>query len=144
RLDKCRAIEGDCRLWIRRVVQCLKSNIERQNQKLIVKSFIPLHFPVSGSSTTLSSAFPYCGGAFGFNIWNGFPPRAARGRTPSVFSFRTTGGGDGFGPFFWRALKVWAPAVAQSAIKINIVSSFIFVSRPAKRASSCRLHSSAR
>ena len=68
RLEKGRAVEGDDRLWIRRVVQCLKSNIERQNQKLIVKSLIPLHLPVSGSRTTLSSAFPYWGGAFGFNI----------------------------------------------------------------------------
>src|SRR5258708_5371005 len=68
RLEKGRAIKGDDRLWVRRVVQCLKSNIEPPNQKLIVKSLIPFHLPVSGSSTTLSSALPYWGGAFGFNI----------------------------------------------------------------------------
>src|ERR1700736_4856553 len=68
RLEKRRTVEGDDRFWIRRVVQCLKSNIEQQNQKLIVKSLIPFHLPVSGSRTTLSSAFPYCAGAFGFSI----------------------------------------------------------------------------
>jgi len=44
------------------------ADIERQNQKLIVKSLMPFHFPVSGSSSTLSSARPYFAGAFGFNI----------------------------------------------------------------------------
>src|SRR5713226_4519702 len=56
RLEERRAIKGDDGSWIRRVVQCLKSNIELQNQKLIVKSLMPFHFPVSGSSSTLSSA----------------------------------------------------------------------------------------
>src|SRR6266404_1615754 len=68
RLEERRAIKRDDRLRIRGIAQCLESNTERQNQKLIVKSLIPFHFPVSGSSTTLSSALPYWGGAFGFNI----------------------------------------------------------------------------
>ena len=44
------------------------TDTELQSQKLIVNSLIPFHFPVSGSSSTLSSALPYSGGAFGFNI----------------------------------------------------------------------------
>src|SRR5205807_8836285 len=69
RLKKGRAVKSDDRFWLRRLVQCLESNspqdesvskadIERQNQKLIVKSLIPFHFLVSGSSSTLSSALP--------------------------------------------------------------------------------------
>src|SRR6266702_1076523 len=81
-LEKRRTIEGDDRSWTRRVVQCLKSNIERQNQKFIVTSLLPLPFPISRSRTTLSSDFPYWAGAFRFNLWTGFPPRPARGSTP--------------------------------------------------------------
>jgi hypothetical protein len=73
-------------------------NADRKRQKLNEKSLMPFHLPVSGSSTTLSSALPYWAGAFGFNIWNGLPPGwKARGRTPSAF-WRWIGGGFGAGP----------------------------------------------
>ena len=79
RLEKSRAVKSGDWPWISWVAQCLESNspqdesvrkadIKQENQKLIVNSLIPFHFPVSGSSTTLSSALPYCAGAFGFNI----------------------------------------------------------------------------
>src|SRR5438270_13249339 len=65
RLKKGRAVKSDDRFWLRQLVQCLESNspqdesvrkadIEQPNQKLIVKSLIPFHFPVSGSISTLS------------------------------------------------------------------------------------------
>src|ERR671923_320716 len=93
--------------WERPTLNAQRStpNVQRRNrnQKLIVKSLMPLHFPVSGSSSTLSSALPYFAGAFGLSIWRGLPC-AARTSTPP-FSV-LTGGGVGIGLAFFLTFAV--------------------------------------
>src|SRR6516162_6888623 len=126
------------------------ANIEPQNQKLIVKSLMPFHFPVSGSSSTLSSALPYCGGACGFNISNGLPPRAMRGSTPSVFSFLSgTGVGVGAGRRPRFAANVFlcgcgdcAKTKLAASINIPNTTSFFIYYPPKIKVGSCRLDSS--
>ena len=126
------------------------ANIEPQNQKLIVKSLMPFHFPVSGSSSTLSSALPYCGGACGFNISNGLPPRAMRGSTPSAFSFLSgTGVGVGAGRRPRFAANVFlcgcgdcAKTKLAASINIPNTTSFFIYYPPKIKVGSCRLDSS--
>ena len=125
------------------------ADIERRNQKLIVKSLMPFHFPVSGSSSTLSSALPYTAGAFGFSICNGFPPRAARARTPSVFSFFSGGGVAAGRGFRWTlAVNVFfcgcgdcAKVTLAKTTNIPNITSFFITVFPVK-VGSCRLDSS--
>src|SRR2546423_6680395 len=51
------------------------------------------------SKTIASCDAPYFAGAFGFNIWRGFPPRTARGITPSTGTGASGGGLRSFGCF---------------------------------------------
>ena len=45
----------------------------------------------SGSKQTASWEVPYLRGALGLSIWSGFPPRTARGITPSTVGFEIGG-----------------------------------------------------
>src|SRR6476646_7962591 len=51
------------------------------------------------SKTIASCEVPYLAGALGFNIWRGFPPRTARGMTPSTGAGASGGGLRSFGCF---------------------------------------------
>ena len=73
---------------------------------------------------------PYRAGALGFSIWNGLPPRTARGITPWTSGRREIGGGVGIaltgfcGPI--GAVNVCAEAVVASAARIAIINVFMF------------------
>jgi len=83
---------------------------------------MPFHFPgMLGSKEVLSTQVPYLAGALGLSIWNGLPPRKARGTTPWTFSLKITGGGAGFftGRLLIGAVNVCGAAMLTAAVMIN-------------------------